>query len=221
MCAVVLAFPIITLLRDGKIRQALLLTAVAAQLHRQHGVRRRVAHGTGHAAGHARRIRDGASEMAHQRRSCSLPPSSRRAGLDDSPQLQATTDSSRGITGSTRNSTSRHRSGCGSNSGRSRCGSLPRRRSSATAPDRREGCSRRRRPGPAVLAQAQVIGNPHNQTLNVAVQWGTIGVVILYAMWISHFAAVSRRGSGGLDRPDGGAAEHVQFAVQLASVRFP
>jgi O-antigen ligase len=42
--------------------------------------------------------------------------------------------------------------------------------------------------GPAVLAQGQVIGNPHNQTLNVAVQWGAIGVVILYAMWLSHFS---------------------------------
>jgi O-antigen ligase len=40
--------------------------------------------------------------------------------------------------------------------------------------------------GPAVLAQGQVIGNPHNQTLNVAVQWGSIGIVILYAMWLAH-----------------------------------
>lgn len=40
--------------------------------------------------------------------------------------------------------------------------------------------------GPAVLAAGQVIGNPHNQTLNVAVQWGSLGVVILYAMWLSH-----------------------------------
>jgi len=31
-----------------------------------------------------------------------------------------------------------------------------------------------------------VIGNPHNQTLNVAVQWGIVGVVILYAMWLYH-----------------------------------
>src|SRR3954464_9399885 len=48
--------------------------------------------------------------------------------------------------------------------------------------------------GPAVLAQGQVIGNPHNQTLNIAVQWGTVGVVILYAMWFSHFALF--RGEG-------------------------
>jgi O-antigen ligase len=35
---------------------------------------------------------------------------------------------------------------------------------------------------------AEVVDNPHNQTLNVAVQWGLIGVLILYAMWIVHGA---------------------------------
>ena len=35
-------------------------------------------------------------------------------------------------------------------------------------------------------ATRQVIGNPHNQTLNVAVQWGMVGVVLLYAMWLMH-----------------------------------
>ncbi len=35
-------------------------------------------------------------------------------------------------------------------------------------------------------AAAEVVRNPHNQTLNVAVQWGTLGVVILYTMWMSH-----------------------------------
>jgi O-antigen ligase len=32
----------------------------------------------------------------------------------------------------------------------------------------------------------EVTPNPHNQTLNVAVQWGTIGIVLLYAMWLVH-----------------------------------
>jgi O-antigen ligase len=32
----------------------------------------------------------------------------------------------------------------------------------------------------------RVFPNPHNQTLNVAVQWGTLGIVVLYAMWLSH-----------------------------------
>jgi len=40
--------------------------------------------------------------------------------------------------------------------------------------------------GPKVLAGGQVVGNPHNQTLNVAVQWGVIGVAVLYAMWWFH-----------------------------------
>ncbi|WP_426527595.1 O-antigen ligase family protein [Bradyrhizobium sp. McL0615] len=35
-------------------------------------------------------------------------------------------------------------------------------------------------------ATAQVIGNPHNQTLAVAVQWGAAGIILLYAMWLSH-----------------------------------
>lgn len=40
--------------------------------------------------------------------------------------------------------------------------------------------------GPNGLASGQVINNPHNQTLNVAVQWGVTGIVILYAMWLVH-----------------------------------
>lgn len=41
-------------------------------------------------------------------------------------------------------------------------------------------------PGVQYQASAEVIGNPHNQTLNVAVQWGVIGIVVLYAIWILH-----------------------------------
>jgi O-antigen ligase len=33
---------------------------------------------------------------------------------------------------------------------------------------------------------AEVVGNPHNQTLYVAVQWGLVGVALLYAMWLAH-----------------------------------
>jgi O-antigen ligase len=40
--------------------------------------------------------------------------------------------------------------------------------------------------GPKALAGGQVVSNPHNQTLNVAVQWGLIGIVVLYAMWWMH-----------------------------------
>jgi hypothetical protein len=37
-----------------------------------------------------------------------------------------------------------------------------------------------------VGARAQIVTNPHNQTLNAAVQWGAIGVVVLYAIWLVH-----------------------------------
>jgi O-antigen ligase len=33
---------------------------------------------------------------------------------------------------------------------------------------------------------AVVIRNPHNQTLHVAVQWGMVGVAVLWGMWLSH-----------------------------------
>ncbi len=42
--------------------------------------------------------------------------------------------------------------------------------------------------GPAGSATAEVIGNPHNQTLNAAVQWGMVGVIVLYAMWLTHLS---------------------------------
>jgi O-antigen ligase len=35
-------------------------------------------------------------------------------------------------------------------------------------------------------ASAEIVSNPHNQTLSVAVQWGTVGLIVLYAMWLSH-----------------------------------
>jgi O-antigen ligase len=37
-----------------------------------------------------------------------------------------------------------------------------------------------------VGARAQAVSNPHNQTLNVAVQWGAVGIAVLYAMWLAH-----------------------------------
>jgi O-antigen ligase len=49
-----------------------------------------------------------------------------------------------------------------------------------------QGLFERAATGPKVLAGGQVISNPHNQTLNVAVQWGVIGIVVLYAMWLVH-----------------------------------
>ena len=43
-----------------------------------------------------------------------------------------------------------------------------------------------------VGARAQVVTNPHNQTLNVAVQWGVIGIAVLNAMWARRDVAQAR-----------------------------
>lgn len=34
---------------------------------------------------------------------------------------------------------------------------------------------------------AEIVANPHNQTLYFAIEWGAIGIVLLWAMWIVHF----------------------------------
>ncbi len=50
---------------------------------------------------------------------------------------------------------------------------------------RRRRCSNGTPSGRPVFS-AEIIANPHNQTLNVAIQWGLVGFVVLYAMWFAH-----------------------------------
>ena len=47
---------------------------------------------------------------------------------------------------------------------------------------------------PGWITGVKPLGNPHNQTLNVAVQWGALGIVVLYAMWLVHL--LQFRGEG-------------------------
>jgi len=42
--------------------------------------------------------------------------------------------------------------------------------------------------------RGEVVSNPHNQTLSVAVQWGAVGVLVLYALWFAHLSMF--RGEG-------------------------
>ena len=194
LCAVVLIFPIVTLFREGKLRLALLSDGGIGQLRPEHGVRRGVAHGAGDVAGDARRVRDGASEMAHQFAAARRRRHIGRAGLD---AIASTAGDADTFARDYRVYKERNQPT-----------SIGLRlefwekslRFFAEAPVIGHGTGSTRglfeaaATGPAVLAQGQVIGNPHNQTLNVAVQWGAIGVVILYAMWFSHFALF--RGEG-------------------------
>nr|WP_247516205.1 O-antigen ligase family protein [Bradyrhizobium sp. 190] len=194
LCTVVLAFPIITLLRQGKIRQALLLTLVAANF-----VVNMVFVVVSRTALVTLPVMLAVFAMAHLKWRTNVMLFVAAVVLGAlawtvSPQLQATTDkfmrdyrvykefnqpTSVGLRLEFWEKSLRF---------------------FAEAPVIGHGTGSTRRlfeaaaTGPAVLAQAQVIGNPHNQTLNVAVQWGATGVVILYAMWLSHFALF--RGEG-------------------------
>jgi O-antigen ligase len=37
------------------------------------------------------------------------------------------------------------------------------------------------------VVDEQIVANPHNQTLYFAIEWGLIGAILLWAMWIVHF----------------------------------
>jgi len=50
---------------------------------------------------------------------------------------------------------------------------------------------------PDWVSGVRVFPNPHNQTLYVAIQWGVVGVAVLYAMWISHFLLFRGGGLAG------------------------
>ncbi|KRQ04272.1 O-antigen ligase family protein [Bradyrhizobium manausense] len=42
--------------------------------------------------------------------------------------------------------------------------------------------------------RSEIVSNPHNQTLSVAVQWGVVGVLVLYALWFAHLLMFRREG---------------------------
>jgi hypothetical protein len=194
LCTVVLAFPIITLLRDGKIRPALLLTLVAANF-----VVNMVFVVVSRTALVTLPVMLAVFAMAHLKWRTNVALFFATVILGTlawtvSPQLQATTSKF----------TRDYRIYKEFNEPTSIGLRLEYWEKSlrffAEAPVIGHGTGSTRglfeaaATGPAVLAQGHVIGNPHNQTLNVAVQWGGIGVVILYAMWFSHFSLF--RGEG-------------------------
>jgi O-antigen ligase len=194
LCTVVLAFPIITLLREGKIRYALLLTLVAANF-----VVNMVFVVVSRTALVTLPVMLAVFAMAHLKWRTNVALLVAAVILSAlawtvSPQLQATTDKF------TRDYRVYKELNQPTSIGLRLEFWEKSLRFFAEAPVIGHGTGSTRRlfeaaaTGPAVLAQAQVIGNPHNQTLNVAVQWGAIGVVILYAMWFSHFSLF--RGEG-------------------------
>ena len=194
LCTVALAFPIITLLRDGKIRQALLLTALAVNF-----ILNMAFVNVSRTALVTLPIMLAVFAMAHLRWRTNVLLSVAAVVLGAlawtaSPHLQATTERF------TRDYRIYKEFNQPTSIGLRLEFWEKSLRFFADAPvighgtGSTKGLFEAAATGPAVLAQGHVIGNPHNQTLNVAVQWGTVGIVILYLMWFAHFSLF--RGEG-------------------------
>ena len=154
----------------------------------QHAVRRGFAHRAGDHADHAGGIRAAAFEMANHVLSCAVGACCwRRWPGAASPQLR----------------TDRHERSCAITSiyKETRTTDVDRVAAGILAEIAAVLCrgSRHRawhridaravragRDRPKSAPRGQVVGNPHNQTLNVAIQWGVLGVVVLYATWWLH-----------------------------------
>ena len=63
---------------------------------------------------------------------------------------------------------------------------MPRRRSFGHGTGSTRGLFEQAAVGQIRRQPPRSIANPHNQTLNVAIQWGAVGIVVLYAMWLVH-----------------------------------
>jgi O-antigen ligase len=186
LCAIVLAYPIVTLLRVGKIWQPLLLAVIAANfiLNMAFVIVSRTAMVT-------LPVMLAVFALLHLRRRTSLMIFGAMivaAGLawTASPQLRQTADtfvSDYEVYKSTNAKTSiglrleywrkslmffREAPVIGHGTGST------------------HGLFERAAVGTEDFAAGVVINNPHNQTLNVAVQWGIVGIVALYAMWLVH-----------------------------------
>lgn len=186
LCTIVLAYPVITLLRNGKTRQALLLVAIAASfiLNMAFVIVSRTAMVT-------LPVMLAVFALMHLRRRTSaiiIGAMIVLAGLAwlASPQLRDTigrfSDEYQGYKEKNEPTSVGLRLQYWQKSIRF----------FAEAPlighgtGSTEGLFKRASVGFEGSATGYIINNPHNQTLNVAVQWGCVGIVVLYALWLVH-----------------------------------
>ena len=189
LCAVALVYPVIALAAgEQDSGRRLLLGLLFARLYRQHGVRHRVTDGDGDDADHAGGIRADSSEAANQ------PDDLRRDGRHGRPALGYHDSTCAGVPRDLLKDYRLYKTRQGVDIDRASARVLAKIaallfRSAGDRP--RDGLAARavragRHRRYLISATSEVIGNPHNQTLNVAVQWGTVGVILLYAMWLVH-----------------------------------
>jgi O-antigen ligase len=186
LCAIVLAYPVYTLLRAGKIWQALLLAAIAANfiLNMAFVIVSRTAMVT-------LPVMLAVFALLHLQRRTSLMIFGAMivaAGLawTASPQLRQTADtfvSDYQVYKSTNAKTS---IGLRLEYWRKSLMFFGEAPVIGHGTGSTHGLFERAAVGTDDFAAGVIINNPHNQTLNVAVQWGCVGIVVLYALWLVH-----------------------------------
>ena len=186
LCAIVLAYPLVTLLRNGKTWQALLLAAIAASfvLNMAFVIVSRTAMVT-------LPVMLAVFALLHLKRRTSLMIFGAMivvAGLawTVSPQLRQTADtfvSDYQVYKSTNAKTS---IGLRLEYWRKSLIFFVEAPVIGHGTGATNGLFERAAVGTDDFAAGVVINNPHNQTLNVAVQWGCVGIVVLYALWLVH-----------------------------------
>jgi O-antigen ligase len=186
LCAIVLAYPVVTLLRAGKIRQALLLAAIAAHfiLNMAFVIVSRTAMVT-------LPVMLAVFALLHlQRRTSAIIIGAMivLAGLAwlASPQLRETIGRSANEYQVYKEENKPTSVGLRLQYWQKSIGFFAEAPVIGHGTGSTEGLFKRASVGFEGSASGYIINNPHNQTLNVAVQWGCVGIVVLYALWLVH-----------------------------------
>jgi O-antigen ligase len=186
LCAIVLAYPVITLLRNGKTWQALLLAAIAANfiLNMAFVIVSRTAMVT-------LPVMLAVFALMHLPRRTTLMIFGAMivaAGLawTASPQLRQTADTFVSDYREYKSTDAKTSIGLRLEYWRKSLMFVGEAPFVGHGTGSTEGLFRRAAVGTDDFAAGVIINNPHNQTLNVAVQWGCIGIVVLYALWLAH-----------------------------------
>ena len=186
LCVIVLAYPIVTLLRNGRVRQALLLSAIAASfiLNMTFVIVSRTAMVT-------LPVMLAVFALLHARRRTSLVVLAAiiaAAGVawTVSPQLREKTASFISDYQEYKSTNAKTSIGLRLEYWRKSLGFFVEAPVIGHGTGSTRGLFQRAAVGTDDFAAGVVINNPHNQTLAVAVQWGSVGIVVLYALWLVH-----------------------------------
>ena len=194
LCVIVLAYPVVTLLRNGMVRQALLLAAIAANfsVNMAFVIVSRTAMVT-------LPVMLAVFALLHAQRRTSLMVlvamvAAAGVAWTVSPQLREKTGSFVTDYREYKSTDAKTSVGLRLEYWRKSLGFFVEAPVIGHGTGSTRGLFQRAAVGTDDFASGVVINNPHNQTLAVAVQWGSVGIVFLYALWLVHL--LQFRGEG-------------------------